>query len=419
MKKPILGKQTFMPGNKIKGLSFDKFVKEVYEKEADTKPLYTGRYFLILNNGNKSFEKANKLFKTKLGFSVANTRDFLSESINESKIQGADALIYEDLGVALFGGEEEQMQLLESAEADYHIEPEKIVYVPDDAPASLNIPATWGITITKSITSQYSGMEVKVAVLDTGFDIDHPDFIGRNVVTESFVTNELIQDLHGHGTHCIGTACGSIDQAGQRYGVATDSIIYAGKVLSNQGSGAQAWILNGMNWAANNGCKVISMSLGSKVFAGQGFDIPYERAANYALSKGSVVLAAAGNDSKRSCNQFKPVTSPADCPSVLAIAALDSNLDVADFSNRAINPTGQVDIAAPGVNIYSSWPMPMRCRTSSGTSMATPHVAGLIALLWEKYPTASPAQIISELRNNAQKLPLLTIDVGAGLALAP
>ena len=419
MKKPILGKQTFLKENTKRILSFEKYVKEVYEREIDDKPLYTGRYFVILKEGIKSFSKTQKLFESSLGFTVANSNDFKSESFDDTKIQAADALIYDDLGIALIGGEEEQIQILESADADYIIEPEKIVYVPDEAPAVLNIPSTWGVIITQAAISQYTGMNVKVAILDTGFDINHPDFIGRNITTNSFVPNETINDMHGHGTHCIGTACGNIDMSGQRYGVAKDSWVYAGKVLSNQGSGAQAWILDGMTWATNSGCKVISMSLGSRVFPGQGYDLAYERAAQFALSKGTVVVAAAGNESRRSWNQFNPVGSPADCPSILAVAALDSNLTVADFSNRSINPTGQVDIAGPGVMIYSSWPAPMRYRTISGTSMATPHVAGIVALLWEKFPNATPAQIVYELRRLARILPLPIFDIGAGLAIAP
>jgi subtilisin family serine protease len=419
MHKPILGKQTFLKENTKRLVSFEKYINEIYDRKVDEKPLYTGRYFVILKEGVNSYSKTQKLFESNLGLRVANTKDFKSESFDETKIQDADALIYDDLGIALVSGQEEQIKILESAHADYIIEPEKIVYVPDEAPATLNIPATWGITATQVMNSQFTGLNVKVAVLDTGFDINHPDFTGRNITTSSFVPNETIDDMHGHGTHCIGTACGNTDMSGQRYGVAKDALIYAGKVLSNEGSGAQAWILNGMTWAANSGCKVISMSLGSRVFPGQGYDIAYERAAQYALSKGAVVVAAAGNESRRSTNQFNPVGSPGDCPSILAVAALDSNLSVADFSNRAINPTGQIDIAGPGVMIYSSWPAPMRYRTISGTSMATPHIAGIIALLWEKFPTYTPAQITYELKKLAKILPLPISDIGAGLSIAP
>ena len=419
MRKPILGKQTFLKDNTKRLISFEKFITEVYERPVDQKPLYTGRYLVILKEGVKSFTSTQKLFESNLGFTVANSNDFTSESLDDNKIQGADALIYNDLGIALVGGEEEQIQILESANADFIIEPEKIVYVPDEAPATMNVPSTWGVNAIQADSSQFTGSNVKIAVLDTGFDVDHPDFVGRNITTNSFVPDESIHDTHGHGTHCIGTACGNTDINGQRYGVAKDALIYAGKVLSNEGSGAQAWILNGMTWAANNGCKVISMSLGSRVFPGQGYDIAYERAAQFALSKGAVVVAAAGNESRRSWNQFSPVGSPADCPSVLAVAALDSNLSIADFSNRAINPTGLVDIAGPGVMIYSSWPLPMRYRTISGTSMATPHVAGIAALLWEKFPNYTPDQIIYELKRIAKILPLPNIDIGVGLTMAP
>lgn len=419
MKKPILGKQTFLRDNTKRILSYENFVKEIYNRHFEEKPLYTGRYFIILKEGNRDFSKTQKLFESSLGFKIANFNDFINESFEESKIEGADALIYNDLGIALIDSDDEQMQILESANADFIIEPEKIVYVPDELPAIINIPATWGLNITRTANSEFTGKSVKVAILDTGFDINHPDFNGRNITTRSFVTNETIQDLHGHGTHCIGTACGNKDYMGQRYGVAKESLIYAGKVLSNQGSGAQAWVLNGMIWAAYSGCQVISMSIGSRGFPGQGYDIAYERVAQFALSKGAISIAAAGNESRRSWGQFSPVGSPADCPSILAVAAIDSKLNVADFSNRSINPTGQVDIAGPGVMVYSSWPTPMRYRTLSGTSMATPHVAGIIALLYEQNPNSTPAQIISQLKNSAMGLPMLPIDIGVGLSIAP
>src|SRR5690606_18051453 len=137
-----------------------------------------------------------------------------------------------------------------------------------------------------------------------------------------FVSGETIQDMHGHGTHCTGIACGLEDPDGIRYGVASGAHIFAGKVLNNQGSGAQAWVLDGITWADDKGCKVLSLSLGSRVFAGQQYDMAYERAAQYALSRGTVIVAAAGNDSRRSRDRYSPVGSPADCPSILAVGAL-------------------------------------------------------------------------------------------------
>lgn len=418
MKKPILGKQTFLKDHPSGISSFEKFTNEVYENKNEQQPLYTGRYLMTLDQGN-DFSNVRNTFKNKLNLNTASSSDFGDDPITESQIEGADALIYEDLGVALIGGDEGQMEVLHSERNGFILEPERIVYLPDDVPSILDVQSTWGIDVVGALQSNYTGNGVKVAVLDTGLDLNHPDFAGRNISHESFVPNQNTQDKNGHGTHCIGTACGDKDPAGLRYGVAKDATIYAGKVLSNQGSGAQSWVINGMNWAINKGCKVISMSLGSRVFPGQGYNQAYERVAKFALSRGSIIVAAAGNDSRRSRHHFWPVSSPANCPSILSVGAIDINFNVADFSNRSINPTGQIDVAAPGVTVNSTWPMPRRYRTISGTSMATPHVAGILALLWEKYPNATPYQIITELHNTAKRLPLQSVDVGSGLSIAP
>ena len=386
---------------------------------ADEHPLYTGRHFLIQREEESNKGKTKKILESKWGLTVAETSDFITEGVNENNIHGADALIYTELGITLLGVEDESIRLLQSLDADYFIAPEKVVYVADDILGESSAPSTWGIRASGAIDSRYTGAGVRVAVLDTGFDSSHPDFNGREITPSSFVPDEAIQDRHGHGTHCIGTACGSRSGEGLRYGVATQAHIFAGKVLSDRGSGAQSWVLNGITWAAKSECKVISLSLGTPVLPGQVYDIAYERAARFARLKGAVLVAAAGNESNRSEERYSPVGSPADCPSILAGAALDEGLSIANFSNREINPSGKVDIAAPGTAIYSSWPMPTRYHTLSGTSMATPHVAGILALLFEKYPDASPSEIEQELLRQAKALPLAAEDVGAGLCTAP
>ena len=210
--------------------------------------------------------------------------------------------------------------------------------------------ATWGLQATKVVNCCRSGAKIRVAVLDTGFDLEHPDFAGRTIQSRSFVPGEAVQDGHGHGTHCIGTALGrKCPPAGRpRYGVAHGAEIYAGKVLSNAGSGSDTGILAGIEWAIANKCAVVSMSLGAPTRPGQPFSQVYERVALRAQAMGTLIVAAAGNDSSRP-GLTNPVSHPANCPSIMAVAALDPALAVASFSNRGINPDGgQIDIAAPG-----------------------------------------------------------------------
>jgi subtilisin family serine protease len=279
---------------------------------------------------------------------------------------------------------------------------------------------TWGLQATKADASCFTGRGVKVAVLDTGLDLGHRDIEGRSPTVRSFVAGEEAQDGHGHGTHCIGTACGKRQPAVlPRYGVATDAEIFAGKVLSNAGSGSDRGILAGIEWAVENGCRVVSMSLGAPVAVGTPHSQVFEQAADRALHAGTIIVAAAGNDSGRP-QKIKPVSHPANCPSILAVAALTPDLEFAVFSNAGLNPNGgQIDIAATGVAVRSAWLEPTGYRTIAGTSMATPHVAGVLALLAEQDPQADSALLKTRLLGLARRLPLPATDVGAGIVQAP
>ncbi|MDQ4071473.1 MAG: S8 family serine peptidase [Actinomycetota bacterium] len=296
--------------------------------------------------------------------------------------------------------------------------------VPEVAPAAVDeSQVTWGLLATNAASSCHSGQGIRVAVLDTGLDLRHPDFTGRTVVHRSFIPGQEVQDGNGHGTHCVGTACGPRAPGSlPRYGIAFGAEIYAGKVLSNEGSGSDRGILAGMNWAVTSDCAVISMSLGASLpcpGTGQGYSRVFERAAQRARRAGTAIIAAAGNDSSRPV-QVCPVSHPANCPSIMAVGALDSRMRVAPFSNRGFNPEGgQVDIAGPGVDVRSSWPGPTRYRSISGTSMATPHVAGIAALLAEANPDASAAELVALLTSTARRLQLPASDVGAGMVQAP
>nr|MBX2865980.1 S8 family serine peptidase [Leptolyngbyaceae cyanobacterium MAG.088] len=221
-----------------------------------------------------------------------------------------------------------------------------------------------------------------------------------------------------------------------RYGVAYNAEIFAGKVLSDRGSGADGGIIQGIEWALENGCAVISMSLGATVQPGEPFSQIYETVAQRALAQGTLIIAAAGNSSSdrfgKRLNPPNPVGRPANSPSIMAVAAIDSELQIASFSDGSINPDGgQVDIAGPGVAVYSTWTLnplptwpweppnpPARYNTISGTSMATPHVAG-IAALYAEATGKRGLELWALLMRDAQRLSLSSADAGAGLVQAP
>jgi subtilisin len=293
---------------------------------------------------------------------------------------------------------------------------------PVAAPAALDeSQLTWGLQVTNVAVSPFSGRDVRVAILDTGLDLGHPDFTGRQITAQSFIQGESAQDGHGHGTHVAGTACGS-KQPGQlpRYGIAYEAEIFIGKVLSNQGSGTDGGILAGINWAIANQCAVINMSLGAATVPGQSFSRVFETVAQRALARGALIIAAAGNESARP-GRVAPVGHPANCPSIIAVGAVDSDLRTAFFSCCGINPQGgQVDIAAPGVDIRSSWPRQALYRTIKGTSMATPHVTGIAALHIQAHKgTMVGGSLGWLLMQSSRRLDLPALDVGVGLVQAP
>ncbi len=278
--------------------------------------------------------------------------------------------------------------------------------------------ATWGLEATRTSLSTLTGAGIKVAVLDTGFDDTHPDFFGRRVTKKVFASNSLETDQIGHGTHCVGTACGPRNPAsGPRYGIAYEAEIYAGKVLGDDGYGTDRSVIAGMDWALEQGCQIISMSLGAATNLGDQPVEDYEQIGHVCLDAGTLVIAASGNESARP-GQIAPVGSPANASTIMAVAAVDLSMNVAPFSCGGMNPHQEVDIAAPGVDILSSLPGGRYARWQ-GTSMATPHVAGIAALLAQSDMKYRGWTLWARLQQLARPLALPARDVGKGLVMAP
>jgi subtilisin len=234
------------------------------------------------------------------------------------------------------------------------------------------------------------------------------------------VPGATVDDGNGHGTYCAGVACGPVSPSQPpRYGVAPDAELYVGKVIADDGRGTDGSILAGIDWAARKNCAVVSLAMGTPVMRGEPYSMLYEHAARRALDGGTLIFAAAGNDSNRPDN-IAPVGHPGNCPSIVAVGAVDVYLRVAPFSCGGINVGGgEVHLAAPGVAIRSAWRRPDLYRTNSGTSMATPCAAGIAALLAEASPLARGRDLMVLLTRRVKPLGLPARDVGAGLIQAP
>lgn len=264
--------------------------------------------------------------------------------------------------------------------------------------------------------------KITVAIVDTGIDQSHPDLsnvllrdasgnvIGYNAQTNT-ATGAAATDDNGHGTHCAGTAAGQINNgkgiagvAGWNPGVPNSNTyvqLMPVKVLDADGSGTDADVSEGIIWATDHGARVISMSLG-----GAGSSTTLSNAVSYARTHGVVVVAAAGNESTSTKSY------PAAYTGVISVAATDSNDTLAYFSNYGT----WVKVAAPGVSIYNTY-KGSNYSTLSGTSMATPHVAGEAAAILAQNPSLSTSQVESLIVGNVDPyLPYngLTIAAGAG-----
>ncbi len=299
-----------------------------------------------------------------------------------------------------------------------HVEADSVVHaLKPAAPAQPAQTIPWGVDRIEAETvwSAATGDPVKVAVVDTGIDTAHPDLSanlkgGYNAISPA----KSYTDDNGHGTHVAGTIAAALNSIGVA-GVAPAADLYGVKVLSRSGSGYTSDIIEGIQWAVAHDVDVINMSLGSAYYSAS-FDL----ACQQAIDAGVTIVAAAGNEGPA----LGTVGYPAKYARVIGVSAVDRSDLIAWFSSVG---TG-VDIAAPGVGIPSTY-KGQKYATLSGTSMASPHVAGVAALVLTT-PVGTddadgdgawdPAEVQHRLTRSAQDLGAVGADpyFGAGLVRA-
>ncbi|MBB4911610.1 S8 family peptidase [Actinophytocola algeriensis] len=283
----------------------------------------------------------------------------------------------------------------------------------DQSVPQVGAPTAWERGLT--------GAGVRVAVLDTGIDTDHPDLAGKTVVSKDFTGTGGVEDGHGHGTHIASIVTGTGAASGGKYrGVAPGVSLAVGKVLDDSGWGTDDGVLAGMRWAAaESGAKVVNMSLGSDPTDGQD---PMSLAVN-ALSReyGTLFVIAAGN-----YGADRTVGSPAAADDALTVGSVSKQDEPSDFSSRGPrrgDGAAKPEISAPGGSIVAARPAGVPplgepvgdgYQRLDGTSMATPHVAGAAAILAQQHPDWTAPMLKSALVSSAHDVSAGVFEVGAG-----
>jgi subtilisin len=255
---------------------------------------------------------------------------------------------------------------------------------------------SWGVQrIGAGLVHTYNkGAGIPVAIIDSGINYAHPDLIANYKGGWDFVNNDGDpMDDHGHGTHVAGIVAAAANGFGV-IGVAPEAHLYGLKVLAADGSGSWSDIIAGVQWAVDHGMRIANLSLGSDRDPGTIF----RQAFDNAQAAGLLTVAAAGN-SGTPAGRGNTVIYPARYDSVIAVAATDSSDRRASWSSTG----DQVELAAPGVSVYSTL-LGESYGYASGTSMASPHVAGAAALVWAAQPSWTNADVRAQLQNTADDL---------------
>ncbi|MBD3921809.1 S8 family peptidase [Paenibacillus sp. PR3] len=249
----------------------------------------------------------------------------------------------------------------------------------------------WGVAHIKApqAWSTTTGHKIRIGVVDTGVDFSHPDLRGSLARGINLLNRSLLpHDDNGHGTHIAGTIAAANQLQGM-IGVAPRSLIHPIKAFDHNGSAYVSDIILAIDWCVRNRMNIINMSFGMKSRSKALLS-----AVTNAANAGVIIVASSGNDGKR-----RAIDYPARYPQTISVGATTRLRRIAPFSNRGI----YIDIYAPGDKITSSW-LKGKYHEMSGTSMATSHVSGAVALLLAKHPDLTPAEVKATLRRSMQPL---------------
>ncbi len=392
------------------------------------------RAFVRFENDVEDFKSAqsvisnvSKLKEKPLFFSSRFLRE--DEEVNQVKSTQPFGVYLENLKFAIFDLPHREMAgELQEAPGVSQVDFDQISHVSGINPDFTSQPSNWGLEQLGLLNATRNGEGVRVAILDSGVDFDHPHFKNRDIVSKNFNPvnpRGTVQDRLGHGTHVAGIIAGG-RLADLRVGVAPNVELYIGKVVSDAGRTYRPTdIARAIDWAVEKKCKIINLSLGIEVDEDEGVNSNLQEAIFRAHESKAIVVAAVGNGSLRDRDDpddsvYNPIDSPSNCAKAVAVSAVDESGKIYVRANRTINEGQKVDFIAPGVKIFSTYPVALSDRGGAfldGTSMAAPFISGLLALYYQEDLEADPDSIIEKLEDSVRsgRLAINSVDSGNGM----